>query len=433
MDKKILLLFLTLGLSQLIYAQEFKIDGQLRPRLEVRNGYGQLRPTLKDADKPAAFISERTRLTFFYKDAESKLKFGLSLQDIRVWGDQPQVTLENNNNFGVHEAWSEIMLTPEWNFKLGRQEINLDNARILGNQDWAQQARSHDAILLNYSGLFNFKAGYALSATKESLRQEVYEVRNYKNMQFIWLNKKMEYLTASVLFLNNGMEYTKDSSKPGAEGRAVTYSQTIGSRMEFRKGIFGVNLEGYYQGGRDDKSRPLSAYDFIAEAIIKPEKWQVIVGTELLSGTSTAAAAKGKNNSFAPLYGTNHKSNGYMDFFYVGGRYKDNAGLHDIYTTAIYTPNKLSIEVGFHVFNAMANVLDKNNQPYNKYLGFETDIVASYRVSPIIHIQGGISGLTGTSTLQALTGGDKSKLSSWGWMAINITPNFLHIKKQPIN
>ena len=31
-------------------------------------------------------------------------------------------------------------------FKVGRQEINYDDARIFGNVDWAMQARSHDAF-----------------------------------------------------------------------------------------------------------------------------------------------------------------------------------------------------------------------------------------------------------------------------------------------
>jgi len=429
MHKKLLLLFTILGVSSILYAQEFKIDGQLRPRLEIRNGFGQLRPAATAADKAAAFISGRTRLNFFYNDAGNKIKFGLSLQDVRIWGDHPQTTLEENNNFGIHEGWAAILFSPQWDLKFGRQEINLDNARILGNLDWAQQARSHDAVLLNYSGLFNLKAGYALSAGKESLRKEIYEVRNYKNMQFLWLNKKTNYVTLSLLLLNNGMEYTKDSSLPGTAGRKVAYSQTAGGRLEFRKDLLGVNLEGYYQGGKDDISHSLSAYDLIAEAMVKPGKWQVTLGTELLSGTSATTAAQGKNNSFNPFYGTNHKFNGYMDFFYVGGRYKDNAGLHDIYTTAIYTPDKFRIEAGLHVFNSMVTVLDKNGDQLNRYLGMETDIVAGYKVSSIINIQGGFSVLTGTATLQTVMGGDKNKLSTWGWLAINVTPTFLHVKK----
>ncbi|MET6998064.1 alginate export family protein [Chitinophaga defluvii] len=426
---KLLLLFIMSGISSILYAQEFKIDGQLRPRLEVRNGFGQLRPSAPAADQTAAFISGRTRLNFLYNDAGNKVKFGLSLQDIRVWGDHPQTTLEENNNFGIHEGWAAILFSPEWDLKLGRQEINLDNARILGNLDWAQQARSHDAILLNYSGVFNLKAGYALSAGKESLRKEIYTIRNYKNLQFLWLNKKISHITISLLFLNNGMEYTKDSSQTGAAGRAVAYSQTIGARMEFRKALLGFNMEGYYQGGKDDVHHTLSAYDLIAEAVVKPDKWQVTLGTEILSGTAATTTAQGENRSFNPLYGTNHKFNGYLDFFYVGGRYKDNAGLHDIYTTAVYMPDPFSIEAGLHLFNTMVKVVDKNGDQLNRYLGMEADIVAGYRLSPVVNVQGGFSVLSGTATLQTVAGGDKNKLSTWGWLAVNITPTFLHIKK----
>ncbi len=114
---KLLLLFIMSGISSILYAQEFKIDAQLRPRLEVRNGFGQLRPSAPAADQTAAFISGRTRLNFLYNDAGNKVKFGLSLQDIRVCGDHPQTTLEENNNFGIHEGWAAILFSPEWELK----------------------------------------------------------------------------------------------------------------------------------------------------------------------------------------------------------------------------------------------------------------------------------------------------------------------------
>ena len=68
------------------FAQDVKISGELRPRYEMRQGFGTLMPDNMDA---ANFVSQRLRLNADY--ANSNYRFYLSLQDVRVWGDVPQL------------------------------------------------------------------------------------------------------------------------------------------------------------------------------------------------------------------------------------------------------------------------------------------------------------------------------------------------------
>ena len=85
---------------------QFTLSGQLRTRTEVRNGLGNL--VLKDS-KAAAFTSQRTRLVFGYK--WERLTFGVSVQDVRVWGqDASSVSSADGNRFMLHEAWADLML-----------------------------------------------------------------------------------------------------------------------------------------------------------------------------------------------------------------------------------------------------------------------------------------------------------------------------------
>jgi len=137
------LLFFTLLIMQ-VQAQ-FTLDAELRPRFEYRHGYKTLFPDNVD---PAAFVSQRTRLNTAYEI--EKLSFYLSLQDFRTWGDVPQLNTADKNGIGIHQAWGEIQLDPHFFLKVGRQEIVYDDHRIFGNVGWAQQARSHDALLINY-------------------------------------------------------------------------------------------------------------------------------------------------------------------------------------------------------------------------------------------------------------------------------------------
>jgi Alginate export len=135
---------------------QFTLTGQLRTRTEVRNGLGNL--VLKGS-KPAAFTSQRTRLIFGYK--WDRLTFGTSIQDVRVWGqDASTISNADGNKLMLHEAWADLMLFNKvdttikvkgidlMSIKIGRQELNYDDVRLLGNLDWLQQGRRHDMALL---------------------------------------------------------------------------------------------------------------------------------------------------------------------------------------------------------------------------------------------------------------------------------------------
>ena len=110
---------------------QFSIGGQILQRSEFRNGYGKLIDTVQD---PAAFIGHRARLQVTY--THEKVRFFVSAQDVRTWGSTPQINA-TDGLLSVHEAWGEIQLDSSWVLKLGRQELNYDNSRFLGNLDWA--------------------------------------------------------------------------------------------------------------------------------------------------------------------------------------------------------------------------------------------------------------------------------------------------------
>jgi len=62
---------------------QFKLSAELRPRVEIRHGYKTLANPSSEA---AAFVSQRSRLNFEYSRKKYEIK--LSLQDVRVWGDE---------------------------------------------------------------------------------------------------------------------------------------------------------------------------------------------------------------------------------------------------------------------------------------------------------------------------------------------------------
>ena len=156
---------------------QFTLTGQLRTRTEIRKGLGNL--VLKGSDN-AAFTSQRTRLNVGYK--WDRLTVGVSIQDVRVWGqDASTISNADGSKLMLHEGWADVILfnksdttfKTRWidlmSFKIGRQELNYDDVRLLGNLDWLQQARRHDMALLKtlHHG-WQADIGYAFNQNTEA-------------------------------------------------------------------------------------------------------------------------------------------------------------------------------------------------------------------------------------------------------------------------
>ncbi|MGL6022803.1 MAG: alginate export family protein [Chitinophagaceae bacterium] len=112
----------------------------------------------------------------FYNSKKDKLKFGLVIQDTRTWGATGQIQIGDYNNLFLHESYADLLLTDYFSIKIGRQELNYDDARILGNLDWLMQARSHDVVLFKYENpkLFTLHIGGGYNTLGTSLLQQAY-------------------------------------------------------------------------------------------------------------------------------------------------------------------------------------------------------------------------------------------------------------------
>ncbi len=273
-NKEIILTILVVCFSVISNAQEFDISGELRPRFESRHGFG----TLSSPDDEAAnFISQRARINLKYTSEKYEVFF--AMQNVRVWGDVSTLASSDKNGTTFHQAWAQYNFSPKFSIKIGRQEIDLDDQRIFGSVGWAQQARSHDALLLKFKTGEKGKLdiGLALNANGETLFKEEYEINQYKSLQYAWYHTNInDALGLSFLFLNNGLTYNNLNDE-GDNNQETTYSQTIGGRLTYGKNRFDFNLAGYYQGGNTpnsvkDNKMELSAYYFTVNGKFKFRK-----------------------------------------------------------------------------------------------------------------------------------------------------------------
>ena len=417
-SKNIIFIFLffivTQGYSQLT------VDAQLRPRFEFRHGYKTLFPDNAD---PAAFVSQRTRLNFGFKT--EKLNIYLSGQDVRVWGDVPQLNAADENGFSLHQAWAEIQLISDFYLKIGRQEIVYDDQRFFGNVDWAQQSRSHDAAILKFEPKYmKLHFGAAYNQDGEALTGNVLTKNTYKSFQYVWLHEDWEKLSASFLFLNNGLQYIDETDESKNDTR---FSQTAGVHLKANSNKFNFASNLYYQFGKDIADNDLSAYLVSLEAIYSAtENLNFALGGELQSGNDFGAPSNGKNKAFNPLYGTNHKFNGFMDYFYVGNHI-DNVGLVDFYGNIKFSFNKKSnLAIGLHKFLAAAEILNENS----KDLGCEIDLVTSHKLSEFATIQAGYSQFFAQNGIESVKNNFDGNSNNWAWAMLTIDPVLFTWQKQ---
>lgn len=458
---------------------QFTLDGEVRPRFEYRNGY----KSVADSNmRNAAFVEQRTRLNFGYK-TEGYI-FKVTLQQINVWGSQPQLIGNysklntDGSYFEFHEAWGQALMTENLSLKFGRQEISLDDQRIFGAVGWAQQARSHDAAILKFKkDKLKLDFAVAFNQDKAGLQGTDAQYGSYKSFQYLWAHYDVsENFGASILFLNNGKEqldYDSNEVMAGNSGEYYrnVYSQTIGTRLTYKKDKLSIagafytqmgtagNRNTVYADAQGEYDKGVSGINYRIEADYQvSEKFSAGLGYEYLSGnseTDTSASNLRENNAFTPFYGTNHKFNGYMDYFYVGN-HVGNVGLSDIFVRAKYKAKKFWIGADVHMFSAANDVWDgfKYNQDlanattpaeitavqdskYTSYtmsagFGTEIDLTFGFNLAKGVAFKGGYSTMLATETLAAVKGvtdyqgqGYTGETNSWGWAMIIIKPKFI--------
>lgn len=459
MDKKLyipaLSLLFCVCFTQTVSGQ-FTISGQLRTRSELRNGQG----TPQVADTAAAFFtSQRTRLNFGYSGY--RFKVYTSLQDVRIWGQDAssinRTISEANDGLMIHEAWAEISLVDTGNviknfsFKIGRQELVYDDVRLLGNLDWLQQARRHDAAILKFEHKgWTAHLGAAYNQNAERKSNTIYNGvptgyaastngmgSMYKSMQFLYLGKKVHFGNASFLFFKD--DFSKfHFAETDVNKVTPIYDGGIWSRYTVGLNLFGTAfrkldfaLSAFYQGGKYREGSALDEYFLSAAASYAVgSKLSVGPGVDVTSGNNGADPTK-KFQRFDPLYGTPHKFWGYMDYFYVADGFGAN-GLTNLYLKSKYkAKDNLSLGLDAHYFMLPNAVTGQDGLKMGKGLGTEIDFVINYSWAKAIILEGGYSTMLSTETMTSPKVKNVRRahdVSSWAYFMISIKPADLVIK-----
>lgn len=345
---------------------------QLRTRLNRHDGKDGL------ADNPdVLFFDNRARLT-----VDGRLDFGLrafvQLQDVRVWGEEDHTLFEAHaEGFDVHQAWADIPLVLDGlDLRIGRQEMVIDEQRLVGAVGWTAQARSFDAVKLSYKwaddsfGLYA-EAFYAQTSDKETILPTTANPEDAEKDTsglagtVVKLEAPKTELFENTVTLLGLIDYSKGADR-------MRY--TLGLYDKGSISIFDYRVEAYFQGG-DLAGDAISAFMFGGYAGVtfgtKPVV-QIRLWADVLSGSSHPDDSA--LEAFDTLFATNHAFYGHADFFLNPPAHTQGKGLVDLaLKTSVKPLPSLAFALDLHHFRAA--VPRGEDASY----GFEIDFTAKWK------------------------------------------------------
>lgn len=413
--KLLLIAWIFFVFSGEVLIAQFKIDAQLRPRFELRDGYQKLAP---QGSVPAGFISQRSRISFSYETETLKLRF--TPQDVRIWGDEANYSIGANNgdnaSIDLFEAYAEIKMGEIGWISIGRQQFFYDNEWMLGARNWNQNGNSNDAVIFKLKPLgWNLHIGSAWNANKEASFDNFYPTDRYKSLSYLWLNKAVtESWNLSVLQMATGITMTDTTND-------LTFRHTSGFYTDYKLNNISVLANAYLQYGKNQTGKPVTAYLLALDASYKAGNFTPGFGYSYHSGNKTTGASLTTDNLFDLVFSARHKYFGQIDYFRTISSHTKQGGLVDYYLYMDYKFSKaLSLRNTSHYFQlAQTNP----GTPDNKNLGFENDLVLKYKISDWCAIESGYMFFLPTSSLETIQGVPDSKFSQFFYFQLTLTPS----------
>ncbi len=313
------------------YAQaQLNFDGEFRTRSILNHGY---KVPVKAGSEAVLSVDQRSRIIMNYNTSTYRTRF--TLQDARVWGGDdvfnPSGIMGNTASLGIYEAWVELKMKEKSRLRIGRQEWNYHDMRLLAWRNWWTSGHSYDGLLYTMhdhgTGWFiDMGLSYNNNGNRiGEVNPASWTGEKLKTLNFLIFKKSFSpRLALSAAFLVSGRDLpgNDDLLLTGTHGLVLDYNKGAGAGA----GVFG-HFEGYYQHGKDTRElasgdfRNISAYLLTGELGYRApqKKWEIAGGAEIISGhdyTNTDAGYLETRHSFDLLYGARFVHyGGYMNHF----------------------------------------------------------------------------------------------------------------------
>lgn len=403
---------------------DITVDLQLLTQGEIRDG-GILAPDSEEENlvDRAMFIVGRARLNLGYKRKGLELK--VSPQYTGIWGQS------GYGDFHLFEAYAKYSFSFGLFGQIGRQALSYDDERIIGPNDWAMAAVSHDVLKLGYEG-FGHKVHVLLAYNQNPENLNGYAAyiagaQPYKTMQTLWYHYDVPNFPfgASFLFMNLGVQADVNPQ----EKQFQRFQQMLGTHLTFTPDWGNFSASYYHQLGKEEHGMPINAFMAAVKATVKPmDILEATLGYDYLSG-DPMFVVPGKEHigliqhkvmrGFNSLYGSHHKFYGLMEFFYISTFVSGfSPGLQNAYTNLSFKLwKKLKLGAGYHYLATSTKLTD-----LDMTLGHCVEANASWDITKDINLSAGFSYMTGTKTMEALKRASSDGSIRWAWLTLVVNP-----------
>lgn len=428
---RLLVLAALLLLPGLLMAQ-FTVSAELRPRAEMDNG--AIKP-IQDTMSTRYFVTQRTRLKFDFKKEKYQLR--LTIQDVRFWGSGDIYSSTGvwgtTAGLDIQEAWLRLKLCEYSNLTIGRQLLKLDDQRLIAGRNWNQWGLAYDAIRYNMirnewnlNLVVSYNTNAMLENGKYSVESDLFDHRNLmKTFNYIHVNKTFnENLTLSLMAIGAGYQSSKSAS-------VIYMMGTYGAWLKYKTGIFDISTDLYYQSGKAQSGKDVSAYMATLHPGVTFSKIRIGLGGDYISGDNVENDDFGeKEKTFNKMYGAVFKYYGFMNYFTYMKKTTANAGLVNIYPNIKVPIKGKHIIFAQYVYFMAANPVYAGDENTDKNLGGEIDLMYTYKIMKELTLQAGFSYFMMTETLEKMRGvyGTEYQSPYWAWVMVTFTPELFSTK-----
>lgn len=433
--KLLYLIILTLTLSQLTFAQdkkkekekpEFTVDAQLRTRANMINGYKKLPTESNDA---CFVIEQRTRLGFGYKT--NLLEMKITFQDARIWGDGNLFTqtgaFGDSASIDLKEGWAALRFNDYLKLKIGRQELSIDDERLVGKRNWSNPGLSYDAAVFKYKkNDFSIDVVLSYNNTILNLFAGEFSPIKIKSLNYVYLKKKFSKdLQVSLSSIFSGYQ-------PEGSPTVIQFKTTIGPHIKYDNKKLFMKGEFYYQLGKTIDGVDVSAYLLNTELGYYINKVYIGAGIDYLSGQDTDTDRNEKFQAFDILYGARFKYYGNLNYMVTPSSTKYGGVINPFakFNTKFNKKNKLALT--YHMFQTAQKVADPGNpgEFYDSSLGSEIDMIYTHKLAKGISIKAGYHIAFPTATMEIFKGlqPGESETPQWFWLMLTIKPTLFSSK-----
>ena len=429
------------SVNQLNVDLQFLVHGEACGGGLPRSDVGQIM-----VEDKSNFLFGRTRLIVDYQ--RPNLQAHAVIQNKSVWGNQ------NNQSLNLYEGWVKLTANSGLFAQIGRVALSYDDERIIGANDFATAAQSHDVLIVGYEG-HGHKVHAILGYNQNGAnvyKSTYYDVNKgsqyYKSMQTLWYHYDVPKLPlgVSLLFMNVGLQagYMTDHPNYKYEPAHTVDQRFYGGYIKYHPSFLTLEGSYYKQTGKQVAVDATSGYSGsvkvdawmagVKATVMPADNYGFELGYDYLSGDDYVPVIYGGTlgmplhdveGGFAPLYGSRTKFYGIMDYFYESAYTNGfTPGLQKAFVGGYVKPlSGLKCGLAYHY---LATATELHN--LNRTLGHAIELQASYKIIKDVSLVAGYTQMMGTETMDRLKQGNGNKRARWGWFSLVVSPRLFTAK-----